>query len=303
MDHINLVNEVKLFLRAHPQESQSSIANEIGSSKSTLNQWINGSYPGDNEAIDHKVSAFLDTREMRDSLTLKPIKEFIETDLWDQFKSVSDNCLAVNTIGVFTAEAGLGKTYACDHYRNLNPNIVHIEADHGYTSRALIGEIAQNINVDDKGNIHELSKRVFKALKDSGRLILVDEAEHLPYRALEILRRIHDKSGVGVVLAGMPRLRQNLTGDRRHYAQLYSRVQISCEVKKLESYDLINILDNQIKMNEECKRLVVSKARGNARRMTKILQNSVLYARNNDVEIGPEIIHQSTSLMLNNGAY
>ncbi|CRL44634.1 hypothetical protein SGGMMB4_01839 [Sodalis glossinidius str. 'morsitans'] len=59
-------------------------------------------------------------------------------------------------------------------------------------------------------------------MRDKHWLVLVDEAELLPYRALEVLRRIHDSFGVAIVLAGMPRLLLNLKGSRGEYAQLYS---------------------------------------------------------------------------------
>ena len=47
---------------------------------------------------------------------------------------------------------------------------------------------------------------IVKKLKGSGRMIIIDEAEHLPYKALELLRRVHDKAGMGVLLVGLPRL-------------------------------------------------------------------------------------------------
>ena len=56
------------------------------------------------------------------------------------------------------------------------------------------------------------------------RLLIVDEAENLPYRALEITRRIHDKTGVGVLLIGRSILLENLKGYNNQYDQLYSRV-------------------------------------------------------------------------------
>jgi DNA transposition AAA+ family ATPase len=52
----------------------------------------------------------------------------------------------------------------------------------------------------------------------------------LPYRALEVLRRIHDRSGVAIVLAGMPRLLINLKGSRGEFAQLYSRVGMALDL-------------------------------------------------------------------------
>ncbi|MGL9774989.1 MAG: hypothetical protein ACR5LG_16235 [Sodalis sp. (in: enterobacteria)] len=44
---------------------------------------------------------------------------------------------------------------------------------------------------------------MYKGLRDKNWLVLVEEAELLPYKALEVLRRIHDRSGVAIVLAGM----------------------------------------------------------------------------------------------------
>lgn len=63
-----------------------------------------------------------------------------------------------------------------------------------------------------------------RELRDSGRLLMVDEAELLLYRALEVLRRLHDKAGIGIVLAGMPRLLINLKGRRGEFAQLLPAV-------------------------------------------------------------------------------
>ena len=57
---------------------------------------------------------------------------------------------------------------------------------------------------------------IIDKLKSSGRLIIVDEAEHLPYTSLELLRRIYDKAEVGILLVGMPRLMKNLKGDKKN---------------------------------------------------------------------------------------
>jgi DNA transposition AAA+ family ATPase len=68
----------------------------------------------------------------------------------------------------------------------------------------VLEELCGLLGISKRGNMHELSEACIAALRDSGRLLMVDEAENLPYRALETLRRIHDKSGIGLVLAGMP---------------------------------------------------------------------------------------------------
>ena len=123
-----------------------------------------------------------------------------------------------------SGDAGMGKTMIMRRYATENLSAVLIEADPGYTARVVLEELCNKLGLAKRGNMHELSEAIIQALRDSGKVILVDEAENLPYRALETLRRIHDKSGIGIVLAGMPRLILNLKGKRGEYKQLYSRV-------------------------------------------------------------------------------
>ncbi|MGL9772859.1 MAG: hypothetical protein ACR5LG_00090 [Sodalis sp. (in: enterobacteria)] len=113
-------------------------------------------------------------------------------------------------------------------------------------------------------------------------LVLVDEAELLPYRALEVLRRIHDRSGAAIVLAGMPRLLLNLKGSRGEYAQLYSRVGMALDLasrrKESEAEDFSAILGSLLSNNEVSDNPLALKiasvfrkhSRGNYRRLFKL---------------------------------
>ena len=115
----------------------------------------------------------------------------------------------------------------------------------------------------------------------------MDEAELLPYRAVEVLRRIHDRSGVAIVLAGMPRLLINLKGSRGEFAQLYSRVGMALDLEvhkgKSEIDDFNAILASLLPTHDG--RNVISAqgvaeaflkySKGNYRRMFKLARGVV----------------------------
>ena len=73
--------------------------------------------------------------------------------------------------------------------------------------------------------------------------MIIDEAENLPYRALEIARRIHDKTGVGVLLVGRSILLENLKGYNNQYDQLYSRVKYTKILNRIQLVDIARFND------------------------------------------------------------
>ena len=77
-----------------------------------------------------------------------------------------------------------------------------------------------------------LTAEIVDRLKGSGRVLIVDEAQHLTVRALNHLRCISDESGVGIALVGNEEVYSKLRGSgKADFAQLCSRVGMRKQVQ------------------------------------------------------------------------
>lgn len=296
MDQATIIDKLNAHMTA-TGISQNKVASALGISASALSTWLNGTYKGSVDQINERVLEYLETAKARsqDSPAKMPI---VETS---SFKAVNQFCglvLRDCELGVLVGNAGFGKTTALKEFVRKHKTSILVEADHGYTARALFLELCDNLGLDTKGSLHDLLSRVVDRLNDSGRLIIIDEAEHLPYRALELIRRVHDKAGVGIVLAGMPRLQKNLSGDPTHYAQLFSRVGAYRKLEGLTDSDIESISSRTLRSVPADSLVAIIKAsKRNARVLAKLLRWCAQLMRINNVHLSVDVVEQASELI------
>lgn len=254
--------------------SQTQVARAIGKSPAVVNQYLQGKYTGDTGSIDDLVAGLI-AREAEKEKSRSITARYISTVTSRKCMEVIRLAHLDGDINAIYGDAGMGKTMILREYADQYRDVLLIEADPGYTARVVLEELCDLLGLSKRGNMHDLSEACITALRDSGRLLMVDEAENLPYRALETLRRIHDKSGIGVVLAGMPRLIINLKGKRGEYKQLYSRVGLALSIGDALPQDDIN--DIAVSMlpdaaDPEVGAALFKASHGNARRLFKLVR-------------------------------
>lgn len=71
-----------------------------------------------------------------------------------------------------------------------------------------------------------MMREVINRLRDTGGLLIIDEAQHLTTAALDLLRALNDRAGIGIAWIGNEPLRGRIEGMGREasYAQIFSRV-------------------------------------------------------------------------------
>ncbi|MFJ1217029.1 AAA family ATPase [Yersinia enterocolitica] len=280
--------------------TQARVARAIGRNVAVVNQFLQGKYTGNAADIEERISAFI-SRELEKEKNRRIKARFVTTGMAAKGLEVLAYAHYECEICVLYGAAGLGKTMLLREYASRNKDAVFIEADPGYTARTLLEELCRQLGVKVRGNIHELIDACVRELHDSDRLLIVDEAELLPYRALEVLRRLHDKASIGIALAGMPRLLVNLKGRGGEFAQLYSRVALALNMgDTLAQEDFIQIVADL--MPEACApdicEALYKRSMGNARRLFKLARGVYRTCSINDVPVSVQAIDKFAEMLI-----
>lgn len=274
---INKVNELSAnfegYVKAGLIKNQSQLAKSIGVSPAQISSFFRGKYSGDNETLIKKIESHYKLVEGRKNLNTGGVP-FVFTS---NAKRVYNACGAVHKAGYFgvvVGRAGLGKTYALHNYSDEFRDVVYLEIDQTTNQIEFLKDLCNELKIDDKGLANTLKKRIVEKIKGSGRLIIIDQAEYLPIKAMDVLRSIHDQTKVGVLLVGLPLLWKKInTGDGLN-DQITTRVFIKTELNELKETDVEMMVNAFIQGDEELYKKYMPYCQGNARRLTMLMEHT-----------------------------
>lgn len=274
-----------------------------GYSSAVLSTYLNGRYGGDVAKLETEIEAFLD-REAERKLKRKREIPFVETAAAKRILAGLRMAHLDGEIAVVTGGAGLGKTTALKEYARVYRDVIIVEADLSLSNKAALAAIAKAIGSDQVGSVNAVFNEVVSKLKDTGKLIIIDEAEHLPTRALDLVRRINDLTGCGIALVGLPRLIHNLKGKRGEHAYLYSRVGFVISIRELEGDDVEKIvntyypgMDDRSSVNGVWQEFA-SQCDGNARRLSKLLYRTDAIAQSSFKNINRQTVKMAAEMLV-----
>lgn len=278
--------------------NQKQVANVFGVSITTISQYLSGKYQGKTDDLDKKTEDLISQHKEK-IVGQHYNAEFVPTFAAKMMLEVMRDAHVEGDVSVIFGAAGLGKTQAVLEYARQYSGVVVIETAPSFTPKVLLQKICSQLNLNTQGGMEALFESIIAKLMGSQRVVIVDEAELLSTRALEFLRRIQDMTKIGLVLVGMPRLLINLKGKNNELAQLYSRVWRACDLgNALPDKDLRMLAVNALG-SEDCADYFLKYAKGNARRLSKLIRGVVRLSQLNDCGIDEDIIKEYTKMLIN----
>lgn len=209
--------------------SQADTARRMeGVSQTTLNQWLNGKYPGSAREVEARVERFLATVAAGEALIAARVTSpaWIETPTARTIWAMLAQAQHAPDIVVIAGSPGLGKTETAKAYAAANSNVWIATMD--TTMRGanwVLTEVALSMGVRP-GSPAGLRRQIGERIDGTGGLIVIDEAQHPAKPALDMLRSLHDRYGIGLALLGNHGFYggTSVGGRSDNFAQFFSRV-------------------------------------------------------------------------------
>lgn len=278
--------------------SQNRAAPILGISTSALSQYRRSSYEGDVESIENRLEEFFRIREEREENRRKAESYqpgetlqngYVPTSISEAAYKLIRYCQLEKGIVVIDGDAGIGKTKAAAKYLADNPTAaVYVKASPSTSSvRSLLKLIARGMKLPENQRTEDLAGSIQEQLRQTDRVLIIDEAQNLKFMALEEIRGWVDedamsgRAGVGIVLIGNVEIYNKMLGRQEAvFAQQFNRVRFhgrysTMDIKLTDIEKFFPALKEK-RMEKELSFLhAISRSKWGIRGMVSVFNNAV----------------------------
>lgn len=210
-------------------KTQTAVGQELGLSGAAVSSFLSGKYKTPHTIIP-KVAMLISMNAKKAVAPKAP--DFAQTSISKTVTNAIAYAHLRGVISVVYGDAGVGKTSTVKEYVKNDPLALLITISPTYASITGVNElIAGQLGVRERV-ARRITAEIIDRLKGSGRVLIVDEAQHLTVRALNHLRCLSDESGIGIALIGNEEVYSKLRGSgKADFAQLFSRIGMRKQVQ------------------------------------------------------------------------
>ena len=220
-------------------------------------------------------------------------KVFVKTNNVKRFITMMNNLLnraeGVPGMGLVYGEPGLGKTQAIKWWAFKNDAIL-IRCNQMMSSKWLLREILDYMSEIKPYTVSDSFDEVIKNLILKPRVLIVDEVDYLTMekvKSIEILRDIHDKTNIPVVLVGMTSANSRL----KKFSHLYDRLSEIVKFERFSKADIKTIIKelSEIEMTDCAIKYIYSNY-NRFRQIVKVINKAETVAKANGLSSIDEIL-------------
>lgn len=176
-------------------------------------------------------------------------------------------------LSVITGSAGFGKTTAIKKFIAHRPEAIFIKANNLMKIKDFLELLCKELNIKVASTGMAMFTSVVEALSRTSKFIVIDEAEWLKDKTLDMVRNIWEESNTPIILCGTLILKQNLKGSRNELDYVDSRIVGRYTLENLNDDD-IQALCNHFNVDKDGAKQVRTLAGGNFRITMSLLNET-----------------------------
>lgn len=276
--------------------SDKTVSQNIALSPTLISQWLNGKYTGDIIGVEKAITEYLDIQVASTSLGDLKIS-FVPTTNAKMIYGVIKRAQIDHNMAMIVGDSGLGKTFGVAGWvAKYHRTSIKVHVNATYNPKILISELHKALGLGGHGNKYSMLTDCIEILKNTDRVVIIDEADLLGIAALELLRALHDAAGIGVVLLGLPVLAESIRGSRGELARINNRIVNYRRLEALDENDASAIISTLIPDCDAFVRTFVSLSKGNGRMLGNLLKNVVRVHRESNLDISNSLIEKCAEM-------
>lgn len=241
--------DARTWLNAHKDEeglSWPQIGKLTDVSHSTLSLFATGKYAGRNDTVAAKVLAYRDRLAAQAEIAadVATVPVWYDTPTATKLTSLLRWAQSGKIVLIVTGP-GIGKTRTAERFADADPNVwLATMAPSTAGVATMLQEVAVAVGLGEiKGSPQQLSRRVRAHIQGKKGLLIVDEAQELTDKALNELRGLHDRTGLGIALMGNETVVGQIDSRKSALAQISSRFSIKHVQATPQPGDVDTLLD------------------------------------------------------------
>ncbi len=291
-----LILAVYEFIRGRKLDIE-RFAPMAGVSARNLRSYLRGYYLGSISEIEGKIISVLEREQEKKDLPKSDLS-FIQTSVSQRIWEACRLCHLQNDISILFGDSGIGKTAACREYVVKHQDAILLECLNSSSATFLFSRLCEQLGLSANLGLRQSFDCAEKRLRDSGRLIILEEAEHIVHRGLDLLRRLNDFTGTSIAMIGLPELLINLRGNQCEFQYLFSRVGMAIKLDTINEQDAENLVRHWLPASGDLWPVFWKVAKNNARRLSKLCRMAQHISSVNDCPIDREIIIKAAEVLI-----
>jgi DNA transposition AAA+ family ATPase len=221
--------------------SQKAFASMLGFNNSSgLNQYLKGTYKAP-ASFEKKLQEFFNVAEA--AAQLHSISDYVKTSISEAVYTTIRSAHLKGQLAIECGDAGIGKTKAAQKYVQDYPNSAYLVTVNPVFANAssFLKLLCRTLHIAE-GRRDDMWLNAASFFSGSRKVLIVDEAQHLPIKTIELIRQLADYvATMAVVFIGNRRVVDNMGGRREaEFAQLENRTRFT-EIRHTRDIKLSDI--------------------------------------------------------------